>query len=61
MKLETNLTPIDIYQSDDKTTKNITIRVRLTAHDHTLTGDEVAVDVDSLIASVTTQTKAIII
>jgi phenylalanyl-tRNA synthetase beta chain len=61
VKLETNLTPIDIYQSDNATTKNITIRVRLTAHDHTLTGDEVTVVINSLIASVVTQTNAIII
>lgn len=47
--LQTSISPLDIYLPQDATTKNITIRIKLTAIDHTLTGDEVG----SLIASVT--------
>lgn len=52
--LETIITPIDIYQPADGTTKNITLRIRLTAHDRTLTGDEVT----SIIANVADQVTA---
>lgn len=38
--VEWSLEPVDIYMPDDATTKNITIRINLTAHDHTLTSDE---------------------
>jgi phenylalanyl-tRNA synthetase beta chain len=39
--LETLCIPLDIYQSEnDNTTKNITVRIKLTPHDRTLTGEE---------------------
>lgn len=38
--LETSVQPVDIYQADGVTTKNITIRIRLTSHEKTLTSDE---------------------
>ncbi|MEI6850527.1 MAG: phenylalanine--tRNA ligase subunit beta [Candidatus Saccharibacteria bacterium] len=41
-KLDFDITPVDIYQSANEDVKNITIKVKLTAIDHTLTGDEVA-------------------
>lgn len=59
--LETSVVPVDIYQAAGSATKNITIRVRLTAHDHTLTGDEVTTTVNSLITSVIAATKATVI
>ena len=59
--IETNITPVDIYQPNDGNTKNITIRIKLISHDHTLTGDEVATVVDSLIASVTSKTHATVV
>lgn len=40
--LETQLQPIDFYQSQDADTKNITVRLTLTSHDKTLTSDEAA-------------------
>jgi len=39
-ELETNISPVDIYQPDDGNTKNITIRISLVAMDHTLTSIE---------------------
>lgn len=42
-QLETSVKPVDIYQAEDEpTAKNITIRITLTSHEKTLTGDEVA-------------------
>lgn len=61
LELETSISPVDIYQLENTTTKNITIRVRLTAHDHTLTGDEVATAINSVISSVIAATQATII
>lgn len=59
--LETNITPIDIYQSENSATKNITVRIRLISHDHTLTGDEVSAVINSIITSVIAATNAIVI
>jgi phenylalanyl-tRNA synthetase beta chain len=56
--LETSISPVDIYQPEGSETKNITIRVRLTADDHTLTGDEVTSVINAVINSVTIKTLA---
>jgi phenylalanyl-tRNA synthetase beta subunit len=61
VKLEAQFKPIDIYQQKDSKTKNITIRIKLTSHDHTLTGEEVSKTIDSIIQSVTSEIKATII
>jgi phenylalanyl-tRNA synthetase beta chain len=61
VELETNISPVDIYQPENSETKNITIRVKLTAHNHTLTGDEVVAVINSLIASVTSEIQATVI
>jgi len=61
VELETNISPVDIYQPESGKTKNITIRIQLTAHNHTLTGDEVVGVIDSLIASVTSEIQATVI
>jgi len=61
VKLETSVSPVDIYQPDGGKTKNVTIRIRLNAHDHTLTSDEVTTVINSLIVSTTTETGAIVI
>ncbi|MCX6728517.1 MAG: phenylalanine--tRNA ligase subunit beta [Candidatus Saccharibacteria bacterium] len=55
------VTPIDIYEPVDGTTKNITVRIKLTATDHTLTGEEVNNYVDSISNSVVIKTGATII
>jgi phenylalanyl-tRNA synthetase beta chain len=56
--LESNLVPVDIYQPGDSETKNITIRLRVVSHDHTLTGDEVAEAVETVSRLVIEQTGA---
>jgi len=60
-ELEYNINPVDIYQLTGSDTKNITIRVRLTSHDHTLTGDEVLTVIQSVTSAVRIDTKAIVI
>lgn len=61
VELETNVTPVDIYQAENSPTKNITIRIKLTAHDRTLTGDEVATIIDNVGRVVVEQLNAQII
>lgn len=61
-ELETTISPVDIYQPDNnRAVKNITIRIKFTSHDHTLTGEEVALVVDKVIASAVATTKATVI
>ncbi len=59
--LENTITPVDIYQPSDTTTKNITIRVKLTSHDRTLTGDEINTLVSQVAESVVNATGASVI
>ena len=61
IKLETEISPVDIYQPENAATKNITIRIRLTAHDHTLTSDEVNEVIKSITASAIADAHAIVI
>jgi phenylalanyl-tRNA synthetase beta chain len=51
-KYDAVITPVDIYKPDSSKTKNITIRIKLTANDHTLTGEEVNSYVESISNSV---------
>jgi phenylalanyl-tRNA synthetase beta chain len=60
-KYETEISPVDIYMPENGKTKNITIRIKLTSHDHTLTGDEVNEYVNSISESVVSKTQATII
>jgi phenylalanyl-tRNA synthetase beta chain len=60
-KLESFVAPIDIYQPIDGETKNITVRIKLTAYDHTLTSDEVTAVINSVSNLVIEKTKAIVI
>lgn len=50
--MESYVSPIDIYQINDVDTKNITIRIKLVSHDHTLISDEVNNVIDMIIKSV---------
>lgn len=59
--LETLILPVDIYQSPDVQTKNITIRIKLTAPGHTMTSEEVASIVQSVTDSVVTVVGAKVI
>jgi phenylalanyl-tRNA synthetase beta chain len=53
--------PVDIYAPADGTTKNITIRLKFTAAERTLTGEEVANFVARVAAEVTTKNGAKIV
>jgi phenylalanyl-tRNA synthetase beta chain len=59
--LETALVPVDIYQADGSAVKNVTLRVKLTAYDHTLTGDEATQLVDRIVTNVVQGTQAKVI
>ena len=59
--IASNVTPLDIYQADDATTKNITIRIQLTAFDRTLTSEDAAGILAGVTHSVTTKTQAQVI
>ncbi len=61
IKLQSSVTPIDIYQSEGETTKNITIRIKLISHEHTLTSDEVGEVIKSITASAISEAHAIVI
>lgn len=61
VEMEAIISPVDIYQPDDGTTKNVTIRVKLTAIDHTLTSDEVAGVIEKISQSVISETDAVVI
>jgi phenylalanyl-tRNA synthetase beta chain len=59
--LETSILPVDIYQVPEDAMKNVTVRIKLTAHDRTLTGEEAVMIVDDVIAAVSAQTNATVI
>jgi phenylalanyl-tRNA synthetase beta chain len=61
VQLETSIQPVDIYRPADAVTKNITLRLKLTAHDRTLTGDEVASIVAGVVDQVAAATAAVVI
>jgi phenylalanyl-tRNA synthetase beta chain len=58
---DTEISPVDIYQPEGAKTKNITIRVKLTADNHTLTSDEINNYVNSISNSVTSKIQAVVI
>lgn len=60
-ELETSIEPVDIYKSDEETTKNITIRIKLTPHDHTMDGAETAVVTNKVIEAVSAATQAVVV
>lgn len=60
-ELESTITPIDIYQAENSTTKNVTIRIKLISHNHTLAGDEISSVINKVIDSVTSKTNAEVI
>ena len=59
--LQTDITPVDIYQAESSDTKNITIRITLTPTDHTLTGDETTAITNAVIKAVVASTHATVI
>lgn len=59
--LETTVSPIDIYQAENSDTKNITLRIKLTAHDRTLAGDEVTAIIEQVSQAATRELSATIV
>ncbi len=59
--LITSLEPLDIYQPEDGTTKNITVRIKLASYDKTLTNEEVTAVVERVINTVTDVTDGKVI
>ena len=57
-ELVTSIAPLDIYQPEDGSYKNMTLRLSFVSYDHTLTGDEVAKIVDAVNVSVSAATNA---
>lgn len=55
--LETTVEPVDIYQPEDKQTKNITLRISLVSNKKTLTGEEVAEHMNIISMAITTATQ----
>jgi phenylalanyl-tRNA synthetase beta chain len=59
--LDVAVSPLDIYQAEGSDAKNVTIRIKLTSHDKTLTGDEVTVIMQTVADKVTAATDAKVI
>jgi len=59
--LDLIITPIDIYKAENSITKNITIRIKLTSHDHTLVGNEISDVINQVISSVVATTNGKVI
>jgi phenylalanyl-tRNA synthetase beta chain len=59
--LEAAISPIDIYQAEASATKNITLRIKLTAHDRTLASDEIAQVISQVTSAAQTQVAATIV
>ena len=59
--LEFTISPVDIYAPEDGVSKNVTIRIALTSHAKTLTGDEVAAVSERVIEAVIRATSATVI
>ena len=61
LELETSVEPVDIYQADASSTKNITLRIKLTSHNKTLTGDEVNAIVEDIAGTISDRVGATIV
>lgn len=60
-KIEYMISPIDIYQPDNESAKNITVRITLNARDHTMTSEEIARIMSAVINHVVSKVGAKII
>ncbi|HJP81516.1 MAG TPA: phenylalanine--tRNA ligase subunit beta [Candidatus Saccharimonadales bacterium] len=59
--LETDISAVDIYQPEGAATRNITIRVKFTSHDHTLQSEEVNRIVESIAAAVRRDVNGLVV
>lgn len=60
-QLISNVEPLDIYQAEGSEVKNITIRIQLASYEKTITTEEVATIIDSVIGAVTAATDGKVI
>ena len=56
VQLETSVEPLDMYQAEGDSKKNITVRMSLVSHEKTLVADEVRSVIDQVIEEVTKKT-----
>lgn len=56
--IESEISPVDIYQPEDGDTKNITIKINLTPHDRTLNSSDIAEVMERVVESVIQATDA---
>jgi phenylalanyl-tRNA synthetase beta chain len=59
--LETSVEPLDIYQAENSDTKNITIRIKLTSHEKTLTSSDVDPVIHRIIQAVSQKVGAVVV
>lgn len=59
--IETTILPVDIYKAENSDTKNVTVRIKLTAHDRTLKGDEVASVIRQVTSTVVEELHATVV
>jgi len=59
--METAVSPVDIYQPEGAATKNITLRLSLTPHEKTLTGDEINSAIKAITEAVVGTTGATVL
>ena len=59
--LEATVSPVDIYRFEDSPVKNITLRIKLVSHDHTLASDEIAEVISQVALAAQTQVEAEIV
>lgn len=61
IEFDSEITPVDIYQTENGETKNVTIRVKLISHDHTLVGEEISAAINHVTSAVVAATYAKVI
>jgi len=59
--IQSDIVPVDIYQAEGSDTKNITIRIKLTPTDHTLTSEETTAITNKAVDAVVAGTHATVI
>jgi len=59
--LNYEISPIDIYQAESSSTKNITVRIKLNSYNQTLTNSDIRLVIDKVVGSVHASTGAILV
>jgi phenylalanyl-tRNA synthetase beta chain len=61
VELETSIEPVDIYKASNSPMKNITIRIKITSHEKTLTSEEVNSITENIARTISGKTGAVVI